>query len=124
MLLSAGRLRSVGQFGFGPLGGTHMNRTFCWGFALLAFVALNSDMARAQKADEDGPSRSQLFSLFVRAPAEADLGILGSALPFSFRFPLHVRNDSVFGIDVSHHNEDFAIARSIGMSSPIRRLPI
>ena len=62
--------------------------------------------ARAQNDERDGPSRSELFNRFVRAPAEAELGILGTALPLFFRFPLHVREDGIFGIDVSHHNED------------------
>lgn len=85
----------------------HCGRTkLAWATLALA-ILFSADGARANSDDENGgPSRAQLFSLFVRSPAEADLGILGSALPFSFRFPLHVREDGIFGIDVSHHNED------------------
>lgn len=77
---------------------------FFW--AISSTILISGDFARADEATTDGPSRGQLFSQFVRAPAEAELGVLGTALPLFFRFPLNVREDGIFGIDLSHHNED------------------
>jgi len=86
-----------------------MKRTIHWVAAILASAILSfADRAHANSEGEtDGPSRGQIFSMFVREPAETGLGVLSSSLPTSFQFPLHVRADGVFGIDVSHHNEDF-----------------
>jgi lysozyme len=84
-----------------------MKNIINFGIVLLACTFLFPlDDARAQDEVRDGPSRSELFNKFVRAPAEAELGVLSSALPLFFHFPLHVREDGIFGIDVSHHNED------------------
>jgi len=84
-----------------------MRPLFHFGIAAFSFAILSPvDAPRATAQESDGPSRSELFARFVRAPAEADLGVLGSSLPLLFRFPTHVREDGIFGIDVSHHNED------------------
>ena len=88
-------------------GGIHMRVILNFGIAILSCsILLPADTTRANAQENDGPSRSELFARFVRAPAEADLGVLSSSLPVLFRFPTHVREDGIFGIDVSHHNED------------------
>ncbi len=83
-----------------------MKPLFNCGIAILACaILLPADAARAEEVS-DGPSRGELFKKFVRGPVEEGLGVLSSALPLLFKFPLHVREDGIFGIDVSHHNED------------------
>lgn len=61
-----------------------------------------SGQALAQSEDL---SRSQLFNLEIKAPRVIEDGT-NLALPLPFSFPGGARADSLFGVDVSHHNFD------------------
>jgi lysozyme len=61
-----------------------------------------SGQALAQSEDF---SRAQLFNLEIRAPRVIEDGA-NLSLPLPFSFPGGARADSLFGVDVSHHNFD------------------
>src|ERR1700730_11255910 len=77
-------------------------------FIAVAIMLQTLGIANAEGPEQvliDDFSRGQLFALEIKAEGLA--GKAGQfALPLPFTFPRDIRGDSVFGIDVSHHNQD------------------
>ena len=64
----------------------------------------NSDAGNGVSVS-DGPSRSEIFELRLRAEL-GSLGALSAAAAPPFVLPTHARDGSILGIDVSHHNDE------------------
>jgi lysozyme len=79
------------------------------GLIVLACGMLLAGVARTDENDaatiSDGPSRAELFQ--ARLAAElGPLGALAAAAAPPFFLPSDAKGDSIFGIDVSHHNDE------------------
>src|ERR1700674_3511869 len=89
-----------------------MKRAIISGLVLIACTILLSKNSAGADDEErllKDSSRSDRFKLVVREAAKElglDLGALGADIVRRFSFPADVEQDSIFGIDLSHHNED------------------
>ena len=89
-----------------------MKRAIISGLALLACAALLSkSVARADNEEQllEDSSRASRFRLVIRETLRElglDISILGAEIVKRFTFPSDVEEESIFGIDLSHHNED------------------
>jgi hypothetical protein len=66
----------------------------------VASAAMSAPICLADEILTNEPSRADLFARLVK-PAGAQ-----ALLPQSFAFPSDTRDDSIFGIDVSHYTQD------------------
>jgi lysozyme len=73
--------------------------------ALCLYIPLSQFANAQQPADVSDFSRGQLFNLEIRRVVALEQGAEFS-LPLPFSFPADARPDSIFGVDVSHHNFD------------------
>ena len=75
--------------------------------AILTPSGVAADDATPAPPDSDGPSRGALFfNLEKQKLQELGAAALGSALAPNFAFPKNTRDDALFGVDVSHWDED------------------
>ena len=75
---------------------------------LLAGIARTDEISSDVGSDpsvSDGPSRGEIFEARIRAEL-GPLGALSAAAAPSFILPTDIKGDAIFGIDVSHHNDE------------------
>ncbi len=85
-----------------------MRYWFRYGLLVFACVVLLAGVARTDENYMDvgdGPSRGELFEARIRAEL-GPLGALSAAAAPAFILPTDAKDDSIFGIDVSHHNDE------------------
>ena len=85
-----------------------MRYWFRYGLLVFACVVLLAGVARTDENYTDvgdGPSRGELFEARIRAEL-GPLGALSAAAAPAFILPTDAKGDSIFGIDVSHHNDE------------------
>ncbi len=80
-----------------------------YGLIVLACGMLHAGVARTDEngaaAISDGPSRAELFQSRLAAEI-GPLGALAAAAAPPFILPSDTKGDAIFGIDVSHHNDE------------------
>jgi lysozyme len=89
-----------------------MKRAIVFGFALLACVTLfpcNSARADDEEKLLGDTSREARFKIVMRESIRElglDISILSTEILKRFSFPSDADDESIYGIDLSHHNED------------------
>lgn len=90
-----------------------MKFAFRYGLIVLACGVLLTGIVRADEIDagaSDGPSRRELFE--ARMKAEYGPSVLSAAIARPFIIPSDVLGDAVYGIDVSHHNDENCVCKA------------
>ena len=85
-----------------------MNYRIRYWLMVLACGVVLAGIARTDENDSivnDGPSRAELFQARL-AEELGPLGALAAAAAPPFFLPTDVKDDAIFGIDVSHHNDE------------------
>jgi lysozyme len=78
----------------------------------LMVLACGVFFAGAVLADEkdasagDGPSRAELFEARMRAEIGSNISMLSAAAQRAFSIPADILGDAIYGIDVSHYNDE------------------
>ena len=86
-----------------------------YGLMLVACGVLLAGVARAAEDDanvSDGPSRGELFEARLRSDLGPNLGSLSATIARPFILPSDVLGDAIYGIDVSHHNDENCVCKA------------
>ena len=86
-----------------------------YGLMFIACGVLLAGIARADENDasvSDGPSRGELFEARMRSDLGPNLGSLSAAVARPFVLPSDVLGDAIYGIDVSHHNDENCVCKA------------
>lgn len=92
-----------------------MNYAIRYGLMVIACSVLLAGVARAEENDasvSDGPSRAELFEARMRADLGANLGSLSASVTRPFVLPTDVLGDAIYGIDVSHYNDENCVCKA------------
>lgn len=92
-----------------------MNYAIRCGLMIIACGVLFANIARAEDNDasvSDGPSRGELFEARMRAELGPNLGSLSASATRPFVLPSDVLGDAIYGIDVSHYNDENCVCKA------------
>jgi lysozyme len=80
-----------------------------YGLMVFACGAVLAGFARAEDSDanaSDGPSRAELYEMRLRSDLGPNVSSLSAVLAQPFLIPAHILGDAIYGIDVSHYNDE------------------